>query len=72
MFKIISRKEVKELLELLTALSWASRAKTCYDYTQARSFNDVCLITANCIITECLIYQTKQNIRNQYRYPYYW
>ena len=57
---------------LLTALSWVSRAKTCYDYFQAKSFDDVCLITANCIMTESLIYQAKQNIRNQYQHPYYW
>jgi len=54
------------MLELLNVLSWASRAKTCYDYTQARNFNDIYLITVNCIFTEILLYQAKQNIRNQY------
>ncbi len=57
---------------LLTALSWVSRAKTCYDYSQARSYNDVCLITAKCIMTESLIHQVKQHIRNQCQHPYYW
>ena len=54
------------MIDLLTALSWVSRAKTCYDFTQARTPADVCLITANCILTEILLYQAKQNIRNQY------
>ena len=54
------------MLELLTILSWVSRAKTCYDFTQARTPADVCFIAANCFLTEYLIYQAKQNIRNQY------
>ena len=54
------------MLELLTVLSWVSRVKTCYDFTQARTPADVCLIATNCFLTECLIYQAKQNIRNQY------
>lgn len=60
------------MIELLTALSWASRIKTSYDYLHAKSFDDACLITANCIVNECLLYLAKQNIRNQYRYPCYW
>lgn len=60
------------MLELLTALSWASRVKTAYDFTQARNMNDVGCIMANCIASECLFYFAKQSIRNQYRYPYYW
>ena len=53
-------------MDLLTVLSWVSRAKTYYDFTQARTPADVCLIATKCILTECLIYQEKQNIRNQY------
>ena len=60
------------MLELITALSWVSRAKTCYDFTQARNLNDIGCIMANCIVNECLFYLAKQNIRNQYQYPYYW
>lgn len=60
------------MIELLTALSWASRIKTSYDYLHAKSFDDACLITANCIVNECLLYLAKQNIRDQYRYPCYW
>ena len=52
-------------MDLLTVLSWVSRAKTCYDFTQARNYNEVCLITAKCLLTEYLIYQAKQDFRNQ-------
>ena len=60
------------MLNLITPLSWALRIKTGYDYLHAKSFDDACMITANCIVNECLIYLVKQPIRNQYRYPYYW
>lgn len=54
------------MYELLSVLSWVSRAKTCYDLTRARTPTDVCFIATNCILMECLLYQAKQNIRNQY------
>ena len=51
--------------DLLKVIAWLSRAKTCYDFTQARNYNEVCLITAKCLLTEYLIYQANQDIRNQ-------
>ena len=39
---------------------------------RAKNFDDACMITANCIVNECLLYLAKQNIRNQYRYHCYW
>ena len=60
------------MLELLTAISWASRVKTGYDLVRAKNWNDVGNIAVNCILTELLISQAKNNIRNQYQYRYYW
>lgn len=60
------------MIGILTALSWASRIKIGYDYLHAKNFDDACMITANCIVNECLLYLAKQNIRNQYRYHCYW
>lgn len=56
------------MLEILEALTWASRGNTAYSYTQAQNWNDVFNITAKCIITECLLYKAKNIVRNQYYY----
>ena len=66
--KPVFRREGIGLLELISVLALASRTKAYYDYTQVKSFDDICLITARSFLTECLIYQAKQNLRNQYLY----
>lgn len=56
------------LYAMLNALTWASRANTAHSLTQARNWDDVINITAQCFITECLLQQAKNIVRNQYFY----
>lgn len=54
---------------MLDAMTWASRINTAHSLTQAHNWDDVLNITAQCFITECLLQQAKNIVRNQY---YYW
>ena len=53
-------------MEILDMLTWASRYNTICGYAQARNWNDVFNTTTQCLITECLLRQTKNMLRNQY------
>ena len=54
------------LLEILNVLTWVSRGNTVYRYSKARTWDDVLHITAQCIVTECMLHQAKNILRSQH------
>lgn len=54
------------MYNVLNAIAWFSRGKTSYDLSQAKSFDDIFKVGLACAASEILIYQAKQQIRNQY------
>lgn len=52
------------MLEVMNALAWVSRAKTCYDLTQAKSADQMCFALTCGMTSEVLFYLLKQKIRD--------